>query len=145
MTAGFRPVRAPRGTQLSALGWQQEAPLRMLMNNLDPEVAERPADLVVRPNSSCCPGGSCELPRRDFLAAVAVGAAGTLAAAAGRFLRRSEASAVPRRAAGRDPDRSRPATLRRRLPHRRTAPRRQRSQRTFPSRDFVAKCGKVGL
>jgi len=47
MTAGFRPVRAPRGTQLSALGWQQEAPLRMLMNNLDPEVAERPDDLVV--------------------------------------------------------------------------------------------------
>src|SRR5664279_6520987 len=47
MTAGSRPVRAPRGTQLSALGWQQEAPLRMLMNNLDPEVAERPDDLVV--------------------------------------------------------------------------------------------------
>jgi len=47
MTAGSRPVRAPRGTQLSALGWQQEAPLRMLMNNLDPEVAERPNDLVV--------------------------------------------------------------------------------------------------
>src|SRR5476649_2576420 len=47
MTAGSRPVRAPRGTQLSALGWQQEAPLRMLMNNLDPDVAERPDDLVV--------------------------------------------------------------------------------------------------
>jgi urocanate hydratase len=47
MTAGPRPVRAARGTQLSALGWQQEAPLRMLMNNLDPEVAERPDDLVV--------------------------------------------------------------------------------------------------
>ena len=42
-----RVVRAPRGTQLSCKGWQQEAALRMLMNNLDPEVAERPADLVV--------------------------------------------------------------------------------------------------
>jgi urocanate hydratase len=40
-------VRAPRGTTLSCRGWQQEAALRMLMNNLDPEVAERPADLVV--------------------------------------------------------------------------------------------------
>ncbi|SFS18287.1 urocanate hydratase [Agrococcus baldri] len=42
-----REVRAPRGTQLSAKSWQTEAPLRMLMNNLDPEVAERPDDLVV--------------------------------------------------------------------------------------------------
>jgi urocanate hydratase len=42
-----RPVRAPRGTTLSCKGWQQEAALRMLMNNLDPEVAERPQDLVV--------------------------------------------------------------------------------------------------
>lgn len=42
-----REVRAPRGTQLSCKGWQQEAALRMLMNNLDPEVAERPDDLVV--------------------------------------------------------------------------------------------------
>src|SRR5499427_1953735 len=41
------PFRAPRGTQLSCRGWQQEAALRMLMNNLDPEVAERPEDLVV--------------------------------------------------------------------------------------------------
>ena len=41
------PVRAPRGTALSAKGWSQEAALRMLMNNLDPEVAERPEDLVV--------------------------------------------------------------------------------------------------
>jgi urocanate hydratase len=40
-------VRAPRGTQLRCKGWPQEAALRMLMNNLDPEVAERPADLVV--------------------------------------------------------------------------------------------------
>ena len=42
-----RPVRAPRGAQLSAKSWLTEAPLRMLMNNLDPEVAERPDDLVV--------------------------------------------------------------------------------------------------
>jgi len=44
---GARPVRAARGTDLSAKSWQTEAPLRMLMNNLDPEVAERPDDLVV--------------------------------------------------------------------------------------------------
>jgi urocanate hydratase len=42
-----RVVRSPRGTQLSARSWLTEAPLRMLMNNLDPEVAERPEDLVV--------------------------------------------------------------------------------------------------
>ena len=42
-----RVIRAPRGTDLSCKGWQQEAALRMLMNNLDPDVAERPADLVV--------------------------------------------------------------------------------------------------
>ena len=47
VTSGPRVVRAPRGTELSCLGWQQEAALRMLMNNLDPEVAERPDDLVV--------------------------------------------------------------------------------------------------
>jgi urocanate hydratase len=41
------PVRSPRGTTISARSWQTEAPLRMLMNNLDPEVAERPEDLVV--------------------------------------------------------------------------------------------------
>jgi urocanate hydratase len=40
-------VRAPRGTELTARGWQTEAPLRMLMNNLDPEVAEHPEELVV--------------------------------------------------------------------------------------------------
>ena len=40
-------IRAPRGTALSCQGWHQEAALRMLMNNLDPEVAERPDDLVV--------------------------------------------------------------------------------------------------
>jgi len=44
---GARPVRAARGTTLTARSWQTEAPLRMLMNNLDPEVAERPDDLVV--------------------------------------------------------------------------------------------------
>ncbi|WP_374928640.1 urocanate hydratase [Kytococcus sedentarius] len=44
---GARPVRAPRGTELTCKSWQTEAPLRMLMNNLDPEVAERPDDLVV--------------------------------------------------------------------------------------------------
>ena len=42
-----RTVRAPRGTERSCQGWPQEAALRMLMNNLDPEVAERPDDLVV--------------------------------------------------------------------------------------------------
>lgn len=42
-----RTIRAPRGTELTCKGWQQEAALRMLMNNLDPEVAERPEDLVV--------------------------------------------------------------------------------------------------
>ena len=41
------PIRAPRGTELTARSWQTEAPMRMLMNNLDPEVAERPEDLVV--------------------------------------------------------------------------------------------------
>src|SRR5262249_51650701 len=41
------PFRAPRGPQISCKGWQQEAALRMLMNNLDPEVAEKPQDLVV--------------------------------------------------------------------------------------------------
>lgn len=45
--SGPRPVRAARGTELSALGWQQEAALRMLQNNLDPEVAEHPDKLVV--------------------------------------------------------------------------------------------------
>ncbi|HOB42840.1 MAG: urocanate hydratase [Bacillota bacterium] len=42
-----RVIRAPRGTELSCKGWQQEAAMRMLMNNLDPEVAERPEDLIV--------------------------------------------------------------------------------------------------
>ncbi|MDQ2663114.1 MAG: urocanate hydratase [Candidatus Eremiobacteraeota bacterium] len=46
-SAGPRIVRAARGTELTCRGWPQEAALRMLMNNLDPEVAERPEDLVV--------------------------------------------------------------------------------------------------
>jgi urocanate hydratase len=45
--SGPRTVHAPRGTEISCKGWQQEAALRMLMNNLDPDVAERPQDLVV--------------------------------------------------------------------------------------------------
>ncbi|MFI6869161.1 urocanate hydratase [Nocardia sp. NPDC050406] len=44
---GARPVRAPRGSELTTLGWQQEGALRMLMNNLDAEVAEHPDNLVV--------------------------------------------------------------------------------------------------
>ncbi|PYV07931.1 MAG: urocanate hydratase, partial [Acidobacteria bacterium] len=43
----YRPIRAPRGTRLTCKGWHQEAALRMLMNNLDEEVAERPQDLIV--------------------------------------------------------------------------------------------------
>src|SRR5262245_29730882 len=45
--SGPRPVRAPRGSSLTCRGWAQEGALRMLMNNLDPDVAERPDDLVV--------------------------------------------------------------------------------------------------
>ena len=47
MTIGTRTIRAPRGSAISCKGWPQEAALRMLMNNLDPDVAERPEDLVV--------------------------------------------------------------------------------------------------
>src|SRR5512138_2252384 len=46
-TAPKEPIRAPRGATLSCKGWHQEAAMRMLMNNLDPEVGERPQDLVV--------------------------------------------------------------------------------------------------
>jgi urocanate hydratase len=42
-----RVIRAPRGDKLSALSWSTEAPMRMLMNNLDPEVAEKPQELTV--------------------------------------------------------------------------------------------------
>src|SRR3954462_11914226 len=47
MATATRTIRAPRGTSLSCKGWPQEAALRMLMNNLDPDVAERPDDLIV--------------------------------------------------------------------------------------------------
>jgi len=47
MTIGTRTIRSPRGAALSCKGWPQEAALRMLMNNLDPDVAERPDDLIV--------------------------------------------------------------------------------------------------
>src|ERR687888_1820938 len=43
----YTPIRAPRGTSISCKSWQQEAAMRMIMNNLDEEVAERPRDLVV--------------------------------------------------------------------------------------------------
>jgi urocanate hydratase len=46
-TFNYQPVRAPRGTRLSCKGWQQEAAMRMLMNNLDPEVAELPEQLII--------------------------------------------------------------------------------------------------
>lgn len=46
-TTDFTRIRAPRGTDLSCRGWQQEAAMRMLMNNLDPEVAEHPEELIV--------------------------------------------------------------------------------------------------
>ena len=45
--SAYTRIRAPRGNTLSCKGWQQEAAMRMLMNNLDEEVAERPQDLVV--------------------------------------------------------------------------------------------------
>ena len=47
MTSPTSQIRAPRGTDLTCRGWGQEAAFRMLQNNLDPEVAERPDDLVV--------------------------------------------------------------------------------------------------
>src|ERR687894_2805044 len=47
MNTSTRTIRAPRGTALSCKGWPQEAAMRMLMNNLDPDVAERPDDLIV--------------------------------------------------------------------------------------------------
>ena len=42
-----RLIRAPRGTTITCKGWQQEAAMRMLMNNLDPDVAEKPDELIV--------------------------------------------------------------------------------------------------
>ncbi|RKY75963.1 urocanate hydratase [candidate division KSB1 bacterium] len=46
-THKYSPVRAPRGSQLTCKGWHQEAAMRMLMNNLDPEVAEKPEELII--------------------------------------------------------------------------------------------------
>ena len=43
----YKEIKAPRGLQLQTKGWSQEAALRMLMNNLDPEVAEKPEELIV--------------------------------------------------------------------------------------------------
>ena len=64
------PVRAPRGTARSCQGWHQEAALRMLMNNLDPDVAERPQDLVVyggrgAPRARGPPSASCARSARS--------------------------------------------------------------------------------
>lgn len=47
MNSSKKSIRAPHGTKLHCKGWRQEAALRMLMNNLDPKVAERPEDLIV--------------------------------------------------------------------------------------------------
>ncbi len=47
MSYEYKPIRAPRGTKLTAKSWQTEAPMRMIMNNLDPEVAKDPANLIV--------------------------------------------------------------------------------------------------
>jgi len=47
MSEEYKPIHAPRGTQISCKGWVQEAAMRMLMNNLDPEVAEKPEELIV--------------------------------------------------------------------------------------------------
>ena len=64
MTSGPRPVRAPRGSELSCRGWPQEAAMRMLMNNLDPDVAERPDDLVVYGGTGRSPTGCSPSSRR---------------------------------------------------------------------------------
>ena len=45
--SNVRTIRSPRGSELTAKSWLTEAPMRMLMNNLDPDVAERPSELVV--------------------------------------------------------------------------------------------------
>ena len=58
--SGPRPVRAARGSTITAQGWPQEAALRMLMNNLDPEVAEHPDELVVY-------GGTGKAAAEEFL------------------------------------------------------------------------------
>ncbi len=58
-TVGYPPVRAPRGTAISCKGWQQEATLRMLMNSLDPEVAENPGELIVRGRAKAARNWEC--------------------------------------------------------------------------------------
>ena len=59
MTTKTKEIRAPRGTELSCKGWIQEAAMRMLMNNLDPDNAEKPEELIVY-------GGSGGKARRNF-------------------------------------------------------------------------------
>ena len=71
-TSGARPVRAPRGTELSCRGWPQEAAMRMLQNNLDPEVAEHPDQLVVYGGTGR-PRGTGLASTRSFDAANAAG------------------------------------------------------------------------
>src|SRR6202167_3620572 len=67
--SGYQPVRAPRGSALSCKGWQQEAALRMLMNNLDPEGRGKPESLVghggrgkARRNWNCYPALRASFP-----------------------------------------------------------------------------------
>src|ERR1700757_3393545 len=62
-----RIIRAPRGQQLSAKSWVTEAPLRMLMNNLDPDVAEKPHELVVYGGSGCAARADREFEPRAAL------------------------------------------------------------------------------
>ena len=47
MSTKYAPIKSPTGTQISCKGWHQEAAMRMLMNNLDPDVAEKPDELIV--------------------------------------------------------------------------------------------------
>jgi len=56
---GYQPVRAPRGSAISCKGWQQEAALRMLMNSLDPEVADNPKELIVCGRSKAARDWEC--------------------------------------------------------------------------------------
>ena len=66
MPTATRTIRAPRGTSLSCRGWAQEAALRMLMNNLDPDVAERPEDLVVYGGSGRAAPCTCGAQRNAY-------------------------------------------------------------------------------
>ena len=67
----YSPIKAPRGNQLSCKGWGQEAAMRMLMNNLDPDVGERPQDLVVYGGTGKRRAQLGLLPRHRELAALA--------------------------------------------------------------------------